>query len=313
MAKLVYALALGASGAIHESSSLSARTYYFQKMLNFLHNFNPSPVMVSWGMIKIYWYGFFIVLGFFVAFAVLNFLVKKYKLNKDNISDLVFYLFVFGLVGARVYDILLEWRYYLQHPLNIFKIWEGGLAIHGGIIAGVLVIWFFIKKKKIKGLDSGAFFDFFKLSSLIVCVLPLAQAIGRLGNYFNQELFGLPTLLPWGIFISPENRPLRYINYSFFHPTFLYEALGDLLIFVILFFIHLWLIKKNKFNFKNSFLIVALYLVLYSILRFSLEFIRIDFAPTILGWRFPQIVSFVIILLVLITFVILKKKNKFNN
>lgn len=269
--------------------------------------------MVSWGMIKIYWYGFFIVLGFFIAFAVLNFLAKKYKLNKDNISDLVFYLFVFGLVGARVYDIFLEWRYYLQHPLNIFKIWEGGLAIHGGIIAGVLVIWYFVKKNKIKGLNGEKIYNFFKLSSLIVCVLPLAQAIGRLGNYFNQELFGLPTSLPWGIFISPENRPLRYLGYSFFHPTFLYEALGDLLIFIILFFIHQRLIKKNEFSFKNSFLIVSLYLILYSALRFSLEFIRVDFAPTIFGWRFPQIVSFVIILLVLITFIILKKKNKFNN
>lgn len=313
MAKLVYALALGASGAIHESSSLSARTYLYRKMFNFLHNFNPSPLIFSWGIIKIYWYGFFIVLGFFLAFAVLNFLAKKYKINREDISNLVFYLFVFGLVGARIYDIFLEWRYYLQHPLNVFKIWEGGLAIHGGIIAGVLVIWYFVKKNKIKGLNGEMIYNFFKLSSLIVCVLPLAQAIGRLGNYFNQELFGLPTSLPWGIFISPENRPLRYLGYSFFHPTFLYEALGDLLIFIILFFIHQRLIKKNEFSFKDSFLIVSLYLILYSALRFSLEFIRIDFAPTIFGWRFPQIVSFVIIISVVISAIILKKKNKFNN
>ncbi len=313
MAKLVYALALGASGAIHESSSLSARTYLYRKMFNFLHNFNPSPLMFSWGIIKIYWYGFFIVLGFFVAFAVLNFLAKKYKINREDISNLVFYLFVFGILGARIYDVFLEWRYYLKYPLNIFKIWEGGMAIHGAIIAGVLVTWFFIKNNKIRGLEKSRLNNFFKLSSLLVCALSLGQVIGRFGNYFNQELFGRPTNLSWGIFISPENRPLNYLDYSFFHPTFLYEALGSLLIFILLLTYHYFIIRKKKDTFLNNFIIVALYLILYSVLRFSLEFIRIDFAPTIFGWRFPQIVSFVIIISVVISAIILKKKNKFNN
>lgn len=282
-------------------------------MFNFLHNFIPQAEMVSWGFIKIYWYGFFIVLGFFAAFAVLNFLIKKHQINKDDISNLVFYLFVFGLIGSRIYDVFLEWRYYLDHPLNIFKIWEGGLAIHGAIIAGALVIWYFIKNKKVRGLSGDVIFDFLKISSLVVCVLSLAQAIGRWGNYFNQELFGRPTNLAWGIFISPENRPLQYFSEAFFHPTFLYESLGNLLIFFVLFSIHYYIIKKSKLNFKNSFKIVALYLIFYSLLRLSLEFIRIDFTPSFFGWRFPQIVSFAIIVAVIIFMIIFKKKNKFIN
>jgi len=285
----------------------------YRKMFNFLHNFIPQPEMLSFGIIKIYWYGFFIVLGFFVSLLILNFLVKKYQINKDDMLNLVFYLFVFGILGARVYDIILEWRYYINNPLSVFKIWEGGLAIHGAIISGVLVVWFFIKKNKIRGLSNNSILDFFKVSSLVVCALSLGQAIGRWGNYFNQELFGRPTSLPWGIFISPENRPWRYLDQSFFHPTFLYESLGNLIIFIILFLFHYYILEKKKTNFLNSFLIVSLYLILYSVLRFSLEFIRIDFAPTILGWRFPQIISFVIILLVVVIFIILKKKNKFIN
>lgn len=270
--------------------------------------------MLSWGFLEIYWYGFFIVLGVVSAFFVVSFLAKKNKIKQDVIIDLVFYLVIFGIIGARIYDIFLEWQYYIQNPLAVFKIWEGGLAIHGGILAGLIVLYFFIKKVKIKALDNLSFWEkFFKIAAISVPGLALGQFFGRFGNYFNQELFGLPTSLPWGIFISPINRPIKYLANSFFHPTFLYEALGCLLIFLILMASHLFLFKKNKSSFKNDFLITSLYLISYSILRFLLEFIRVDFAPKIFGWRFPQIISFVIIIAVIICGIILKKRNKFNN
>lgn len=281
-------------------------------MLKAFHNFAPQPLMFSWGLIKIYWYGFFIVLGFLAAFAVLKFLAKKHKINLDDLVSLVFYLFIFGLLGARIYDVFLEWEYYLKYPLNVFKVWEGGMAIHGAIIAGFFTTYFFVKKGKFRDLKSSFLDNFFQILALLACVMPLGQAIGRFGNYFNQELFGRPTNLPWGIFISPEKRPIEYLNESFFHPTFLYESLGNLFIFILLFSLQLYFLKKNKVSFKSNFLISALYLILYSILRFSLEFIRIDFTPSVLSWRFPQLISLLIILLTIGSAIIFKRKNKFN-
>jgi phosphatidylglycerol:prolipoprotein diacylglycerol transferase len=269
-------------------------------MFNLLHNFNPDPLLFSIGFLKIYWYGFFIVLAFLIAFFLIIFLTKKYNIDKKIIIDLVFYLFIFGIIGARIYDIFLEWRYYLNNPIDIFKIWEGGLAIHGAILAGIIVIIVFVKKYK--GMNQKEN-NFFRIASIIAPALALGQAIGRWGNYFNQELFGSPTSSFWGIFIDPINRPIDYYSFSYFHPTFLYESVGCFIIFIILIIYHLVIIKKNKISFKNDFIIVSLYFILYSILRFSLEFIRIDFAPVFLGLRWPQIMSLILILAFIILYV----------
>jgi len=283
-------------------------------MFNPLHNFDPSPIIFSFGFVNIYWYGFFIVIAFIIAFLVILFLAKKYGIKKDDIIDLCFYLFIFGIIGARIYDIFLEWRYYLENPSDIFKIWEGGLAIHGAILAGIIVIIVFIKKKKNFFIDKADSIikKIFKITAIIVPGLAIGQAIGRWGNYFNQELFGRPTDSWWGIFINPASRPLEYFSSSFFHPTFFYESLGCLLIFAILISVHLIVIKKNKSNFKFNFLIVALYFVLYSILRFILEFIRIDFAPVFLGLRWPQIMSLLLILIIIVFSIKLYLKENYK-
>jgi phosphatidylglycerol:prolipoprotein diacylglycerol transferase len=267
-------------------------------MFKFLHSFEPSPVLISFGLIKIHWYGFFIVLAIILALLTSLSLAKKYKINRDDLFDLSFYLIIFGIIGARIYDGFLEWEYYSKNPLDILKIWQGGLAIHGGILAGFIVLYFFVKKKKIRGLSGQNFWDdFFSLSFIIVPGLALAQAIGRWGNYFNQELFGRPTKLAWGIPINILNRPVEYIFNDFFHPTFLYESLGSIFIFIVLICLHFYFFKKNKINFRTKLLISVTYLILYSVLRFFLEFIRIDFAPVFLGLRFPQVMSLLIIIL----------------
>lgn len=243
------------------------------------------------------------VLAISLALLLVLFLAKKHKINKDDLFDLSFYLIVFGVIGARFYDVFLEWKYYIKYPLDVFKIWQGGLAIHGAILAGVLVIYFFVKKKKIRGLKYNNFWDdFFSLTFIIVPALALAQSIGRWGNYFNQELFGKSTNLPWGIPINILNRPVEYISNDFFHPTFLYESIGSFLIFVFLLFLHFYFLKKDRIEFKEKFLISVAYLILYSVLRFSLEFIRIDFAPELFGLRFPQIMSLLIITVSLFLF-----------
>ena len=258
-------------------------------MFNFLHTFHPSPILATIGLINIYWYGFFIVLGVLAALAVAIRLAKFYNLKSEIIIDLAVWLIIGGMIGARIYDVFLELPYFLANPLDIFKIWQGGLAIHGAIIGGALTLWLFAKKYQ---------HNFWQLAAIAITSLPLAQAIGRWGNYFNQELFGLPTNLAWGIPIDLAHRPWQYFNYDYFHPTFLYESLGNLIIFIILIFFHF---HKRVTSYE---LRVTSYLFMYSSLRFTTEFFRIDATPSAFGLRFPQIISLLIIIYCLIYFAV---------
>lgn len=254
-------------------------------MFNFLHTFNPSSIMAAIGPINLYWYGFFILLATSAALTVCLYLAKLYQIKADIIIDLAFWLIISGLIGARLYEVLLELPYFLTNPLDIFKIWQGGLAIHGAIIGGLIALWLFAKKHH---------HNFWQLAAITVTVLPLGQAIGRWGNYFNQELFGYPTARPWGIPIDPVHRPWQYLNYDYFHPAFLYESLGNLIIFLILISLQIWIIKKQKLSESSYPLCVMSYAILYSSLRFAAEFIRIDATLIIFGLRFPQLVSLLI-------------------
>ena len=171
------------------------------------------------------------------------------------------------------------------------------------MIAGIITLIIFTKKNKL---------NFFKLTAIITPGLALGQAIGRWGNYFNQELYGLPSNLSFAIPIEFKNRILNYISYDYFHPTFLYESIGNLIIFTILILMHVYIIKKKKFSEIYSLTIVFSYLIFYSLLRFSLEFIRIDKTPEILGLRSPQIASILIIFasIIFITYKHLKNKKQ---
>lgn len=263
-------------------------------MINFLHTFIPQQVVLNIGPISLRWYGVFITLGIIAALFTSFHLGKKYfNIKKDLIIDLAFWLIIFGLLGARIYDVILYLPYYINHPGQIIQIWKGGMAIHGAIIAGLITIYLFSRKNKI---------SFFKISALVTPGLALGQAIGRFGNYFNQELFGRPTNLPWGIPIEINNRPFNFIDNNYFHPTFLYESLGSLIIFLVLIFIIKKIYQKKQATNYQNIMIIAVYMILYSILRFSLEFIRIDDTPLFLNLRWPQIIS---ILLIIISFITL--------
>lgn len=258
-------------------------------MFSLLHNFIPNPILLNLGIISIHWYGFFIVLGIISALILILQLAKKNNINSEHIWDLSFYLIFFGILGARIYEIFLEFPYYISNPHQIIKIWEGGLAIHGAIIAGAITLFFFTKKNNL---------NFWKLAAIVVPGLALGQAIGRWGNWFNQELFGLPTSLPWGIPINLYKRPLEFIGYNFFHPTFIYESFGLILITLFLTLI----IYKNNLTKKVAMRVLASYLALYSVLRFGLEFIKIDHTPIFLSLRWPQIISLAIILVATIIY-----------
>lgn len=248
-------------------------------MLSFFHQFAPQAILLSFGWIKIYWYGLLVVTAIISAMAVSRHFWKKQSLKLSLFDDLSFWLIISGLVGARIYEWFLNFNYYFSNPSELLKIWHGGLAIHGGIIGAFLALIIFSKKHQLKPSQ---------LVALIVPGLALGQAIGRWGNYFNQELFGLPTNLPWGIFISLVNRPVDYLQFSYFHPTFLYESLACLILFFILF-----IISKTKGN--KNFIIIATYFFGYGLIRFFIEFIKIDATPQIFGIRWPQIASLIMI------------------
>jgi phosphatidylglycerol---prolipoprotein diacylglyceryl transferase len=264
-------------------------------MFNFLHTFHPDRIALTIGPISLYWYGLIIVLAMVVGLITAITIAKKYQIKSEEVIDLSFWLILAGIIGARIYEVLLNWQYYHLHPLEIPAIWQGGLAIHGGIIAGIITVIVWARHK-----------DLWLWLAIISPAVAIGQAIGRFGNYFNQELFGLPTDLPWGIPIDLINRPNQYISQDFFHPTFLYESLGCLLTFIILIIVQ----RTPAKNTNQKRLIVLLYLCLYSLLRFVLEFWRIDAAPTWGMWRWPQIMSGLIIIVSLSTYFILHRYDQ---
>lgn len=255
-------------------------------MINFLHNFLPQPISLHFWFITIYWYGIFIVSGILAAIFITIQLAKKIKIKSDDVFDLGFYVVIAGVIGARLYAIFLDWPYYLNNPGEMIAVWHGGLAIHGAILGGVLAAlfycWYYDK-------------SFWLWADLAVPGLALAQAIGRWGNYFNQEVFGLPTNLPWGIPIEINNRPLEYLSNQYFQPTFLYESLLNILNFLILYFIFrkIYFLKDSK---KKSGLVFLIYLMIYSLIRLSMENLRIDQTLEIYGWRWPVIISYFLFL-----------------
>lgn len=252
-------------------------------MFNFLHSHIPNSIFFSFGPFTFYFYGLFLLIAIFSGILLTLKLSPKFEIKKEDLIDLSIYLIIFGIIGARIYEIFLEFPYYYKNPFSIFKIWEGGLAIHGAILSGLFTIYFFSKKRQLNTL---------KLTALIALALPLGQAIGRWGNWFNQELFGLPSKLPWSIPISILNRPANFIDFEYFHPTFFYESLGSFFIFIILL---LFVYRRDFISGNRSKLIISFYLISYSLLRFLLEFIKIDETPYFLVLRWPQIFSLLII------------------
>lgn len=265
----------------------------------FLHTFRPNPIIFSIGPVNLYWYGFFISLGIALGLIIALKLAKRRQIASDLIWGLLFWLLSAGFVGARLYHILIDWQYYLARPFEIFKFWRGGLALHGAIFGSLLALIIFAKKYRL---------SFWQLADILAPAVALGQTIGRWGNYFNQELYGLPTNLPWGIPIEPANRPLDYLNFSYFHPTFLYESILNLIIFLILFGLHFLKIKQNKKIPRGN--IFLIYLILYSAVRFFLEFIRLDESYVVFNLRLAQIVS---LLIIFISFLLLLLKSKCQN
>ena len=243
---------------------------------------SPTQVLFSVFGMQIYCYGIILAVAILAGTLVSEYIsIKFYGLKKETIIDLIPWLIVFGIIGARIYYCLLNYHFYFRFPTEILAIRHGGISIHGAILGGLLGLFVFAYKNKL---------SLPKLADISVIGLSLAQAIGRWGNFFNSEAFGRPTDLPWKLYIAPHYRPIPYQNYDFFHPTFLYESLLDLGIFFVL----LLLVIKNKNNKYGN--LTLIYLILYSIARIFVEHFRIDSVLYILGIPVATVVSFIILI-----------------
>ena len=284
----------------------------FNLFFDFLHNFEPQPIILRLGFLNIYWYSCLIAFALLLGLMVLFKLAPRFsakggsasggKIKKQVLENLVFYLIIFGFLGARAYHVLADFPYYLKNPLDIFKVWQGGLGIYGVVVVGAIVLYLFSQKHKLK---------FLCLADLIAPSLIMGQAIGRWGNYFNQEIFGRPTNLPWGIPIQIANRPIEFLSAQYFHPCFLYESVWNFLIFLFLIFlIRSVAVRSVAIRLQQTGTIFAFYLILYSLGRFFIEFLRIDPQPVLLGLRLAQVVAIVLFVVGWIIIVKSKMKNQ---
>lgn len=252
---------------------------------------SPGPLIFQLGPFSLRWYGLLIALAVLIGLLLATRLGQARGIDPVLIADLLPLLVLAAVLGARLYYVLLEWRQYQLNWLEALAIWRGGIAIHGALIGGILAVIVYCRWRKLA---------FWNLLDVLVPSVALGQAIGRWGNFFNSEAFGVPTDLPWKLSIPPINRPAPFIDEAFFHPTFLYESiwnLGVLALLLILFRLG----ERGRLALPSGALSCT-YLIAYSLGRFWIEGLRID--PLCLfsvppfcdgGLRMAQLMSLVLI------------------
>ena len=246
-------------------------------MLAFLPS--PSTGVLHLGPLPLRAYAFCIIAGVIVAIVLGNRRFVARGGQPGVVADIATIAVPFGLLGARIYHVVTSPAPYLDDPIRALYIWQGGLGIPGGILGGVLAGLVVCRRR---GIKPGA------LADAIAPGVALAQAIGRFGNWFNQELFGRPTTLPWGLRIDPIHRPARYADVQTFHPTFLYESLWDVGVALVV----LWADRRWRLSGGRAF---ALYLALYAVGRAWIEALRVDDAATLFGLRLNDYVMAVVL------------------
>lgn len=222
-----------------------------------------TSTILKLGRFELRYYSVFILLGIVLSYLLARKSAKEQKINLDQLDELIFYAVIFGIIGARFFYVIFNWKYYQRNPLEILMVWHGGLAIQGAVLFAIVTFILYSKLKK------NVSFGVFQILDLGAAYLPLGQAIGRWGNLFNYEAFGAPTNLPWKMYVPVRFRPFGYSQFDYFHPTFLYESIWDLFIFLIL------TRFMNKYR-KNSGEVFSLYLCLYSLGRICIEKLRLD-------------------------------------
>ena len=247
---------------------------------------------------EIKWYSFLILIAVLLGLYMYLKEGKKHNYQQDFLFNMAFWMIVFGFIGARAYYVLFNWGIYVNDPISILKIWEGGLAIHGGIIAGAITMYFYTKKYNVRMI---------KILDYTVPALILGQAIGRWGNFFNSEAHG-------GVVLKSTLESFHipqfiiegmYINGNYYHPTFFYESLWCLLGFIIML-----VVRRLKFTKVGT--LTFFYLIWYGIGRFFIESLRTD-SLMLGGFKVAQIVSLIFIILGIMGLMITSRKGKFED
>ncbi len=258
-----------------------------------------DPVLVRIGSFEITWYSVLILSGVIIAYILIMAESRRYQIKKEFVFNMMFWSIIFGIIGARLYYVIFNWDYYGSNIKEIFMIWHGGLAIHGGLIMGLLVIIRYCKKYKV---------NLLKMLDIIVPAVLLAQAIGRWGNFFNGEAYG--TAVTYDKLVGMKIIPQfvidnMYINGNYHLPMFYFESLACLFGFIIML-----IIRRRKYT-KNG-QIFGFYLLWYGIIRFVIEIFRTD-SLMLFNIKMAQFVSVIMILIGLYIIFIQMKKPKLDD
>ena len=257
-----------------------------------------NPIIFEIHGFAIRWYSVLILLGVIVGYFLAKREAKRFNVNLDFLFNLFFYAIIFGILGARLYYVLFNWNIYAQDPMSILRFWEGGLAIHGGLIVGGLTAYLYCKKYNVRVL---------KIFDIITPSLLIAQAIGRWGNFFNSEANGAVTT----VLKLQEKFVPRFvidgmnIGGVYYEPTFYYESLWNLLGFLIVI-----VLRRRKYNKIGN--VTAFYLMWYGIGRFFIEAMRTD-SLMLGGFKVAQIVSIAMFVTGLIMNIMIARKSKFED
>ena len=230
---------------------------------------SPSSGSLDLGPLTLRGYGLMIALGVLAAVWLTAKRFTDRSLSADHAAGIAMWGVPAGIIGARFYHVITDWGRFSGNWGEAFKIWKGGLGILGGVIVGYLAAMIYCKRANL---------DLRTAMDVVAPAIPLAQMIGRWGNWFNQELYGRPSELPWALEIDPENRPVQHLEQATFHPTFLYESLWNLMVVLAL-------IKIDRMKKLTAGMLFIVYLALYSIGRIWVEALRIDEATKIAGLR----------------------------
>jgi len=257
-----------------------------------------DPILFEIGGIEIRWYSFLLLSAITLAVILLIKEGKRFNIPKDFTFNLAFWVIIFGIIGARLYFCIFNFELYKDNLMDIFKIWEGGLAIHGGLIAGFITLLVYTKRYNV---------NTFKVTDMAVVPLLLAQAIGRWGNFFNGEAHGVATTyyhlkeLHVPEFIIDGMK----INNVYYHPTFFYESIYCLIGFIILLFV-------RRYRYLKRGQLTCIYMMYYSVGRFFIEALRTD-SLMFGAFRVAQLVSVAMFVIGLIAFMIIGRKGRFED
>lgn len=258
------------------------------------------PEGFSIGPLTIRFYGIILMSGALIGGFLAVREAKRRGYDPEIVWDMFIYLLIGGIIGARLWHILtpspstgITTGWYFTHPLDALAIWKGGLGIPGAIIGGLITLYLYSRKTGI---------NFAEWTDIISPSLALGQAIGRWGNFFNQELYGAPTNLPWKLYIDPAHRLANYLDVEHYHPLFLYESLWNLMNMFLL----LWISRRFADSLKNGDIFLV-YLIVYPIGRFFLDFLRLD-ASLVGGININQTIMAVVALIAAVSLYLRHRK-----